>query len=82
MNKTMAIGLSVLLCLYLAFGLMGCAQAQTQYKWALFIASTKNYEYIEMFTSYQQCKDTGEQSAAHSSAKGPLYECRLVVKDH
>jgi hypothetical protein len=28
MNKTMVIGLSVLLCLYLAFGLIGCARAQ------------------------------------------------------
>ena len=27
MNRTMVIGLSVLLCLYLAFGLMGCASA-------------------------------------------------------
>ena len=26
MNKTMVVGLSVLLCLYLAFGLMGCSQ--------------------------------------------------------
>ena len=27
MNRTMVIGLSILLCLYLAFGLMGCAHA-------------------------------------------------------
>jgi hypothetical protein len=27
MNRTMVRGLSVLLCLYLAFGLMGCAHA-------------------------------------------------------
>ena len=28
-NPRMIIGLSVLLCLYLAFGLMGCAEAAT-----------------------------------------------------
>ena len=30
MNKTMVIGLSVLLWLYLAFGLMGCARADEE----------------------------------------------------
>ncbi len=59
----------------------GCEGAQ--YKWALYIASTKNYEYTDMFTSYQQCADTGNRNAAHYDGNGnPLYECRLVVKDH
>jgi hypothetical protein len=30
MNKAVVIGLSVLLCLYLAFGLMGCAKADEE----------------------------------------------------
>ena len=35
MNKTIVIGLSVLLCLYLAFGLMGCsAQTYTLWTWS------------------------------------------------
>ena len=53
------------------------------YKWALFVASTKNYEYYEMFASYQQCQDAGKEYAAHYDGNGnPLYQCRLAIRDH
>ena len=41
MNKTMVIGLSVLLCLYLAFGLMGCKADEAVFP---------NHESTEIYT--------------------------------
>jgi hypothetical protein len=66
-------------------GADGCPFASCskyKYKWALFTASTKNYEYAGTFASYQECKEFGERNAAHYSVDGPMYECRLAVKDH
>src|SRR5262245_32190723 len=59
------------------------AAAGGQPKWALFMATTKNYDYAGvMFTSYQECQEAGKAYAAHYDGDGnPLYECRLVVKD-
>jgi hypothetical protein len=60
----------------------GVRPERAVYKWALFVASTKNYEYVAMFTSYQDCKENGEQQAAHFDGNGkPMFECRLAVKD-
>ena len=76
MNKTMVIGLSVLLCLYLAFGLMGCKADEAVYPnhesteiYRLRVTTGSNLEFdAGIFATAEECASAG----AYRQYKGKI----------
>ena len=90
MNKIMVIGLSVLLCLYLAFGLMGCAKPSNELPpgwryiedstlWAMQVLTPKGWNTVDVyFYSLQECEEYAKNNPPANHLMDPNYYCLRI----
>jgi hypothetical protein len=80
MSKTIVIGLSALLCLYLAFGLVGYAKAgcdlPTGPLWAIQVFTPKGWNTADVyFYSLQACEEYAKNNPPGNHLVDPNYYC-------